>query len=1610
MDEFGSLRRFQSEDEEALAKALEISLQESTATKTRASSKGELAIPLCLPDNCKWDPQTGKSVKTSDKRSSLYVIEEALEQLREVKGPVCVVSITGPCRSGKSYILSEAFDQPEVFPLGHKMDPETMGIWLWIVPEKYKDSKGREFTVVLLDSEGIDAAASEGFFDDEIFTLTLLLASVLVYNSKGVPKRRDMEGLDFVAKLSRRIQIRSNTRRVDDQSDVDFFYLTFPHFIWLLRDAMQAIPSDCKDIKEYFLKRVFKEQATSATDHKSKQVAVSILRFFPGFDAFMLPPPTANPEMLKSKNEKKDKLNPSFLSGLEKFKQLIKTNLSPKKSFYTGEFVTGEGLAALVQLYVNTINSPDAIPNVQSAWDNFVAAKCYYAKQVALKTYDALLASQLTGELPCSNDVMRMSHSYAFSMCEDRLLAEMSGLSINTVKKVASERKESVVNKLNTWLTENEAQTRQFCKDLLGKLKRIHLDPVLQKLQGKEAAEVSFDDVISGYSRIKDDYHSSAKGAKDVIAAVFFEFHPELMPGILKQLKVFDEKRSQYLAAQAYEDQERKRLEEQQSLLQEEKRQQKKEMKMLLRNLREEQERFTEQMNSELKAQQAQLNNMMVASMKQVQEERVAFIQENQALKDRLLAMQEQTNAEISAKLDELIRQAPPESSVGEVQVAESSDVVTSEGGSVSMNGVTLTCPPGAVDDSVIIKLKLEEPHEYCGLLVQRGLENDVIFDTPMINCQPNGATFRKRVTLKVALDKGKERSTANLFVLHGTPTTKGRIFWEDITHNTKFDLEKEELEVKITQFSLIAVLLRLPQSTWIQFKEVLTRLNFLPFKYTMSVLFKSNHQHSPFDELAVVFLSHDIYQEELHRECDHSAIMQLRSSGFEELSCNTGQERNYVYNEESLTVSIKLGEDYELTNKHQECVTFAVDSSVWWSTGHVIKLQLQGSISDAKVLCGRIAVQGQRESIREDYFCQLDLCGYIRRLLGVEKAIFNLKPVTLKLELTEETMNQVLNCWQSEAEQLEMILLRWRENQANTEDFAMLRKALIGLKPEDYRVKERGQMHIEHLRELAVTIVGLQHKDPNMMEYLGSEIKKLCNSVLRDCCIEIATSKEDLDLATSTENCASLLEIHKQISKYVADKYRQMCCSPEDLITESFLMVVPQLVQAIKEIFRDERIPQVQNGLRGVSDEKILTKITSDLQEAAKNKSIFKLLSEVCKILEILCLENNDSRSTEDEIREWGGSATIIVMLQFLEKFFQGFEAQRLYKRLHVFSVAIRDILSNPSAFEGHFLRDFHNVALSLLKFAKFDPSLLLRFELNDPTNSSNTQGNDELKYNKSKETFSQLFWISKESEDDMHLEAAAHVHINGHIRTIGAYESLIQLPAFCSEAIDTVSITSRSVAVKREQDDSENLRVTLYATQKGDVKAALSYLEKELGTDLIDLKQTKITQSHLKLRSFAKSGTVVKLRLVHKWGSEAVVIDSNDFVALADSTAGGIYEPNPEIEAEIGQLAIRNEITALPIASDSTVGNYSSSFVMDPSDAELVQRHLHEQRGHVEIHYHQNFLKGHVCVAGMNTSLNVQMPATATGQRFLGAAPGVGPQRSLTAGTDATNASVNH
>ena len=95
---------------------------------------------------------------------------------------------------------------------------------------------------------------------------------------------------------------------------------------------------------------------------------------------------------------------------------------------------------------------------------------------------------------------------------------------------------QSLIQKLTEWQTENTRLTKELCNDLLTKLKRQHLDPILRQLQGHGGSNLSFDDIIGVYHRIKDDYEGQAVGAKDVIAATFFDFQPVSISSLLNVL------------------------------------------------------------------------------------------------------------------------------------------------------------------------------------------------------------------------------------------------------------------------------------------------------------------------------------------------------------------------------------------------------------------------------------------------------------------------------------------------------------------------------------------------------------------------------------------------------------------------------------------------------------------------------------------------------------------------------------------------------------------------------------------------------------------------------------------------------------------------------------------------------------------------------------------------------------------------------------------------------------------------------------------------------------------------------------------------------------------
>ena len=293
------------------------------------------------------------------------------------------------------------------------------------------------------------------------------------------------------------------------------------------------------------------------------------------------------------------------------------------------------------------------------------------------------------------------------------------------------------------------------------------------------------------------------------------------------------------------------------------------------------------------------------------------------------------------------------------------------EGGVLFAEDTQVIFPNGAIsklDGDLAIKLIVEKPSTHCDMIVKNGLQNEVMFITPVINLQPNGQEFKKPVTLQTKLTTETDAfRPSDILVLHGTQAMGGKVVWEDITDQCTIDLEKKELNVQIYHFSLITTLLRL---TSILAKNVVIRLNLLGFNYTMSVLFKNDHPHAPLVELALVFMSHDVYHEPCYREHPSSVLMQLMGNGYEKLCTIDRPESNRVYNNEILKVSLLLGQDYELTDGQLESAV-QVDPSTWWSTGHVIRWSLTGT-DGARILCGKIGIEGQYGHILDGNFCEL--------------------------------------------------------------------------------------------------------------------------------------------------------------------------------------------------------------------------------------------------------------------------------------------------------------------------------------------------------------------------------------------------------------------------------------------------------------------------------------------------------------------------------------------------------------------------------------------------------------------------------------------------------------
>lgn len=168
--------------------------QRSGAGAVDANPGGGQSLPLVS-----FDAGGGKFV----------VGEAALSALRRTRGPVGVVSVCGRARQGKSYILNQLLGRGTGFTVAPTHRPCTKGLWIWSAPIRRTALDGSSYSLILLDTEGIDAYDQTGQYSTQIFSLAVLLSSIFVFNQMGGIDEAALDRLSLVTKMTEHIRVRS---------------------------------------------------------------------------------------------------------------------------------------------------------------------------------------------------------------------------------------------------------------------------------------------------------------------------------------------------------------------------------------------------------------------------------------------------------------------------------------------------------------------------------------------------------------------------------------------------------------------------------------------------------------------------------------------------------------------------------------------------------------------------------------------------------------------------------------------------------------------------------------------------------------------------------------------------------------------------------------------------------------------------------------------------------------------------------------------------------------------------------------------------------------------------------------------------------------------------------------------------------------------------------------------------------------------------------------------------------------------------------------------------------------------------------------------------------
>ena len=347
------------------------------------------SIPLIISSQDNWNPlscQLETPEHQDPNNHSLKLVDDAVELLRSIDKPLAVLSICGPYRSGKSYFISRALGSPGAFKLGHSMKACTRGIWMATTVLECQD-----FAIVLLDTEGVDAVGASETMAMGLLTLTTLLSSFLIYNSKKVPQKVDLNKMRCFSQLSASLLAQCG-------ESMDVKKVLFPQFLWLLRDvSLKMTDREGKELEptEFLHTRVLVSESGELTD-----LGKSLVSLFPSLECATLPIPSIKRDIIRHIVEQQDKLNPAFNTAVDALIQQILQKVAPKKALDGITVVKGKALAALAGGYVEAVNRPGALPDLNQGWQAVVRLELKECSYKLVREYEWEMEDVLEGNLP----------------------------------------------------------------------------------------------------------------------------------------------------------------------------------------------------------------------------------------------------------------------------------------------------------------------------------------------------------------------------------------------------------------------------------------------------------------------------------------------------------------------------------------------------------------------------------------------------------------------------------------------------------------------------------------------------------------------------------------------------------------------------------------------------------------------------------------------------------------------------------------------------------------------------------------------------------------------------------------------------------------------------------------------------------------------------------------------------------------------------------------------------------------------------------------------------------------------------------------------------------